>query len=95
MPHTRTSHLADYGQNMAQDFIQGVQNLKLTAATAASLPGNALSALYGQTEGTVLYWAHHEKLCLVDGRTAFMGGLDLCYGRWVCFVIVPYRFWYS
>lgn len=26
--------------------------------------------------------AHHEKLCLVDGRTAFMGGLDLCYGRW-------------
>ena len=26
--------------------------------------------------------AHHEKLCLVDGQTAFMGGLDLCYGRW-------------
>jgi phospholipase D1/2 len=30
----------------------------------------------------VLYWAHHEKLCLVDGQIAFMGGLDLCYGRW-------------
>ena len=26
--------------------------------------------------------AHHEKLCIVDGKTAFMGGLDLCYGRW-------------
>ena len=26
--------------------------------------------------------AHHEKLCLIDGRVAFMGGLDLCYGRW-------------
>ena len=26
--------------------------------------------------------AHHEKLCIVDGETAFMGGLDLCYGRW-------------
>ena len=28
------------------------------------------------------YWAHHEKLCAVDGHVAFMGGLDLCYGRW-------------
>ncbi|TIA60298.1 phospholipase D/nuclease [Aureobasidium pullulans] len=26
--------------------------------------------------------AHHEKLCLVDDHIAFMGGLDLCYGRW-------------
>jgi phospholipase D1/2 len=34
------------------------------------------------TDGQVLYWAHHEKLCLVDGQIAFMGGLDLCYGRW-------------
>lgn len=24
----------------------------------------------------------HEKLCLIDGEVAFMGGLDLCYGRW-------------
>lgn len=60
----------------------GLQNIKLTAATAVQLPKNALSALYGTTEDTVLYWAHHEKLCLVDGHTAFMGGLDLCYGRW-------------
>ncbi|KAK6543083.1 hypothetical protein TWF694_007006 [Orbilia ellipsospora] len=35
----------------------------------------------------VLYWAHHEKLCLIDGAIpggglAFMGGLDLCWGRW-------------
>ena len=29
-----------------------------------------------------MYWAHHEKLCLIDGHIAFMGGLDLCYGRW-------------
>lgn len=32
--------------------------------------------------GVVLYWAHHEKLCLIDGEIAFMGGLDLCFGRW-------------
>lgn len=28
-----------------------------------------------------LYFAHHEKLCLIDGEVAFMGGLDLCFGR--------------
>ncbi|TFK52257.1 phospholipase D [Heliocybe sulcata] len=28
------------------------------------------------------YWAHHEKLCVIDQAIAFMGGVDLCFGRW-------------
>ncbi|KAN0129506.1 phospholipase D [Lactarius tabidus] len=28
------------------------------------------------------YWAHHEKMCVIDSSIAFMGGLDLCFGRW-------------
>jgi phospholipase D1/2 len=28
------------------------------------------------------YWAHHEKFIIVDYELAFIGGLDLCYGRW-------------
>lgn len=28
------------------------------------------------------FWAHHEKLCIVDQSVAFVGGIDLCYGRW-------------
>ncbi|OCH94908.1 phospholipase D [Obba rivulosa] len=28
------------------------------------------------------YWAHHEKLCIIDHAIAFMGGLDHCFGRW-------------
>lgn len=31
--------------------------------------------------GTYL-WAHHEKLIVVDQSFAFIGGIDLCYGRW-------------
>ena len=27
-------------------------------------------------------WAHHEKLVIVDQKIAFVGGIDLCYGRW-------------
>jgi len=28
------------------------------------------------------YWAHHEKFIVIDYNTAFIGGLDLCFGRW-------------
>jgi len=27
-------------------------------------------------------WSHHEKIVLIDQRVAFIGGLDICYGRW-------------
>lgn len=30
----------------------------------------------------VLLWAHHEKLVVIDQSVAFLGGIDLCYGRW-------------
>ncbi|KPJ20728.1 Phospholipase D1 [Papilio xuthus] len=30
----------------------------------------------------VLFWAHHEKIVCVDQTVAFLGGIDLCYGRW-------------
>ncbi|KAL2405885.1 Phospholipase D1 [Exophiala dermatitidis] len=28
------------------------------------------------------YWAHHEKFMVIDYHLAFIGGIDLCYGRW-------------
>ena len=28
------------------------------------------------------YWAHHEKFIVIDFALAFIGGLDLCFGRW-------------
>ena len=74
-------HLPD-AQTLQSSFISSLQNLSLSAKTASQLPGDALKAIYGMNDDVILYWAHHEKLCLVDGKTAFMGGLDLCYGRW-------------
>ncbi|KAI9319322.1 hypothetical protein BX666DRAFT_1925057 [Dichotomocladium elegans] len=32
--------------------------------------------------GTDAFWSHHDKYVVVDNRIAFLGGLDLCYGRW-------------
>uniref|UniRef100_A0A6I8NTK7 Phospholipase n=1 Tax=Ornithorhynchus anatinus TaxID=9258 RepID=A0A6I8NTK7_ORNAN len=31
---------------------------------------------------TVYLWAHHEKLVVIDQSVAFIGGIDLAYGRW-------------
>ncbi|KAF2762475.1 phospholipase D [Pseudovirgaria hyperparasitica] len=28
------------------------------------------------------FWAHHEKICIIDHTVAFCGGIDLCFGRW-------------
>lgn len=74
-------HLPDK-QAMASNIWKSITSTGLSAAKASKLPGDALKGIYGMSDDTVLYWAHHEKLCLVDGHMAFMGGLDLCYGRW-------------
>ena len=29
-----------------------------------------------------LLWSHHEKLVIIDQKFAYVGGLDLCWGRW-------------
>ena len=35
-----------------------------------------------QFRQNTFFWAHHEKLCIVDHMVAFVGGIDLCFGRW-------------
>jgi len=30
------------------------------------------------------FFAHHEKIVIVDHDIAFVGGIDLCFGRWDC-----------
>ena len=74
-------HLPD-AQTLQSSFLSSLQNLSLTAKAASTLPEDTLKAVYGMNNDIILYWAHHEKLCLIDGKIAFMGGLDLCFGRW-------------
>ena len=33
------------------------------------------------TESSFLY-SHHEKTLVIDQQIAFIGGIDLCWGRW-------------
>lgn len=39
------------------------------------------SVLSGSSRGSVL-WSHHEKVVVCDGLTAFVGGIDICPGRY-------------
>lgn len=54
----------------------------LTNFDLAKASSDAVKALYGTADGMVLFWAHHEKLLVVDRKLGFMGGLDMCFGRW-------------
>uniref|UniRef100_A0A8B9R5J3 Phospholipase n=1 Tax=Astyanax mexicanus TaxID=7994 RepID=A0A8B9R5J3_ASTMX len=33
-------------------------------------------------QSSVYLWAHHEKIVVIDQSVAFVGGIDLAYGRW-------------
>ncbi|KAH6621984.1 phospholipase-like protein D1 [Boeremia exigua] len=35
-----------------------------------------------QIRQNTFFWSHHEKICVIDHTIAFMGGVDLCFGRW-------------
>jgi phospholipase D1/2 len=37
-----------------------------------------------QLKKNQFFFAHHEKICVVDHDVAFVGGIDLCLGRWDC-----------
>lgn len=36
----------------------------------------------GHLKQITFFWAHHEKILSIDHELAFVGGLDLCFGRW-------------
>ncbi|KUI63718.1 Phospholipase D2 [Cytospora mali] len=73
---------APTGQDIASELKTGFQNLTLGAFSLSKMSGDTLKTLYGTHDDVVLFWAHHEKLCLIDNKVAFMGGLDACFGRW-------------
>ncbi|KAI1111792.1 phospholipase [Nemania sp. NC0429] len=76
-------HLPTSRSRLEQAFSGlSLDNLKMNAFGLSKISGTALKELYGSFGDTVLYWAHHEKLCLVDRHLAFMGGLDMCFGRY-------------
>ncbi|KAE8446217.1 hypothetical protein EG329_012442 [Mollisiaceae sp. DMI_Dod_QoI] len=76
------THHTPSGQVLESEIVSTIKNFSFKSLKLADVPQDAFKALYGVNNDIILYWAHHEKLCLIDGQIAFMGGLDLCFGRW-------------
>jgi phosphatidylserine/phosphatidylglycerophosphate/cardiolipin synthase-like enzyme len=66
-------------------YREPTQFLELNSAGAerwlAALHPNIHVLRHGPGVGDIL-WSHHEKVVVVDQRLAFVGGLDLTYGRY-------------
>ncbi|KAI1821078.1 phospholipase [Xylaria intraflava] len=75
-------HLPTSRARLEQAFSGLSLDMKMNTFSLSKVPKDALKELYGSFGDTVLYWAHHEKLCIVDRHLVFMGGLDLCFGRY-------------
>ena len=58
----------------------GMVSKKINAINRPSNKGNIRVALQPTTSSTG--FSHHQKFVLVDGRVAFLGGIDLSYGRY-------------
>ncbi|KAK8734536.1 hypothetical protein OTU49_005869 [Cherax quadricarinatus] len=59
----------------------GISSL-LTKHTINQLHPNIKVLRHPDHLGGVLYWAHHEKLVIIDQMYAFISGIDLAFGRW-------------
>ena len=63
--------------------------LSAGAKHKSSMENNGMYCMYhpdiraGTEDGVQgVQWAHHEKLVIIDQSTAFVGGIDLCIGRY-------------
>ncbi|KAL7796537.1 putative phospholipase D [Trichoderma ceciliae] len=71
---------APKGYDLASEIGNSFKNL--TNFDLATVSKDTLTAIYGAADDVVLFWAHHEKLLVIDRDIVFMGGLDMCFGRW-------------
>ena len=56
-------------------------NSKYTQETLEKLHKN-ISVARHPTDKLDLLWSHHEKLVIIDQQIGYVGGLDLCWGRY-------------
>ncbi|KAK3389532.1 hypothetical protein B0H63DRAFT_492449 [Podospora didyma] len=61
-------------QSLCPEGSPGYGNIKIMRHPDHNVLENAADMTF--------YWAHHEKFIVIDYELAFIGGLDLCFGRW-------------
>ncbi|SJM87881.1 related to Phospholipase D1 [Zygosaccharomyces bailii] len=83
--------LKERAENGVKIFIIVYRNVGSTVGTDSSWTKHSMLALHpnihlirspNQWLQNTYFWAHHEKMTVIDNTVAFMGGIDLCYGRY-------------
>ncbi|KAL3228899.1 Phospholipase D1 [Nakaseomyces bracarensis] len=79
---------AEYGVKI---FIVVYRNVGTTVGTDSSWTKHSMLNLHpnvhlirspNQWLQNTYFWAHHEKFTVIDNAVAFMGGIDICFGRY-------------
>ncbi|CAJ2502101.1 Uu.00g049540.m01.CDS01 [Anthostomella pinea] len=69
-----SAHTKHALQSLCPEGSPGYGNIKIMRHPDHNVLENAADMTF--------YWAHHEKFIVIDHAMAFIGGLDLCFGRW-------------
>lgn len=69
-----SEHTKNVLQNLCPEGTPGFGNITVMRHPDHNVLENAADMTF--------YWAHHEKFIVIDYNLAFIGGLDLCFGRW-------------
>ena len=69
----------DTHDDISQDKLLGLPKGKGSISVMLQNPNTGRSTISRESG---LLFSHHQKSVVVDGKIAFLGGLDLAYGRW-------------
>jgi phosphatidylserine/phosphatidylglycerophosphate/cardiolipin synthase-like enzyme len=60
--------------------IAGLYNLSAHTKTMLETQSSNIQVIR-HPRTLISFWSHHEKICVIDQKKAFVGGIDLCMGR--------------
>ncbi|XP_067950671.1 phospholipase D1-like [Watersipora subatra] len=62
--------------------VGGIRSFKCKTHLESLHPNIKVMRHPDHIKSSVYLWTHHEKIVCIDQTIAFLGGLDLCFGRW-------------
>jgi len=76
----------DRAQAVLNDLPKGKGSIAVLLANPNTTRSSAMSQVphfvSGGAADTNAFFSHHQKSVVIDGQVAFVGGIDLAYGRW-------------
>ncbi|CAF3676959.1 unnamed protein product [Rotaria sp. Silwood1] len=67
---------------LAYWFINGKSDMEAVVKALLIAKEEVIRHPRYNTKDGLLLWSHHEKMVVIDEKIAFIGGIDLCHGRW-------------